>query len=224
MKKVIIIFVLFGCLAVPFVQSQDFDHIDGGQYLKRIEYNMIVKGSEIDRIKYKGIYNLKSKGDIEKLFFEEINAPVEFFYSPAFEGASGFRIMMDSLNNSYILEIKYISNIEWVRTFNRSEWLKQYKVESKTFSISRKLAEEIHKKMVFLISNFKGKGVGPRFYDGWSVTFRSVVEDEIWSLWIHNPQANANKIAMLFRQIIKDSIANEFDESKYMTVLKTSEN
>ena len=222
MKNVIIFFIfyiLFGCLAVPFVQSQDFDHIDGGQYLKRIEYNILHRGGE-----YTDVYNLRSKDDIEKLFFGEINAPVEFFFSPAYAGASGFRILMDSLNNSYILEIKYISNYEWVMGFNRSEWLKQYKVETKSFSISKQLAEEIYKKMVFLISNFKGKGVGPRFSGGWAVTFRTLVEDEVWSLRIHNPQENANKIAMLCRKIITDAIANEFDELEYINVLKTFEN
>ena len=215
MKNAIIFFILFGCLAIPYVQSQDFDHIDGGQYSKRIEYNIRHRGE------YTNVYNLRSKDDREKLFFGEINSPVEFFCSPSNEGASGFRILMDSLNNSYMLEIKYISNYEWVIRFNRSEWLKQYKVETKSFSISKQLADEIYQNMVFLISNFKGKGVGPRFYGGLSVTFRTVVEDEVWSLWIHNPQENANKIAMLCRKIITDAIANELDESEYINILKS---
>ena len=202
---------------IPFAFSQN---VEDYTFLKSIEAD----------------YTCRSKGDIEKLFWGHFNAPIEFFHSPAFEGASGFRILMDSLNNSYILEIKYNSNIEWVRTSNQSEWLKQIKVESLSFSISAHFAEKLYKKMISFIKNYNVKRM-PRIIvdgylvmpcmplDGYSVTFRIVVDNAAWSLWISNPQGkDALKMADLCRLIITDAQTNQLDESKYMTILNTFEN
>ena len=78
--------------------------------------------------------------------------------------------------------------------------------------------------MVSFIDNFKAGGMAPTISDGYSVKFRTVVDDEVWSLWIHEPQEIALKMADLCRQIITDGIANKLDESKYITVLDTCEN
>ena len=56
-----------------------------------------------------------NKEGIEKIFFGDFNAPVEFSYQPSSENGfirppSGFRIMKDTSNTSYTIEIKYISN------------------------------------------------------------------------------------------------------------------
>jgi hypothetical protein len=72
---------------------------DGGEYLKSMEYNFIVGGR----------YNVRNKSDLEKLFFGDVNATVEFFFEPPFEGARGFRIIQSSLGH-YLLETKRISN------------------------------------------------------------------------------------------------------------------
>ena len=66
---------------------------------------------------FQGQYNLKGKGDVEKLFFGDFNAMIEFTFSPSFEAAfscppSGFRIVSNSSNTSCILELKYVSNYE----------------------------------------------------------------------------------------------------------------
>ena len=86
-------------LFIPFAFSQDGVHAREGRFLKRIENNM-----------YLGNYNLDGKWNVEKLFFGDFNAWLEFFYDPSQEGASGFRIVKKGA--SYILEVKYISNYE----------------------------------------------------------------------------------------------------------------
>jgi len=178
--KRLVVSIFYVCSLISFALSQT---VEEHPYLKSIEAD----------------YNLKSKCDIEKLFWGNFNSPVEFFYSPSFDGDSGFRILMDSLNNSYKIEIKYISNFEWVRTFNQTERLRQIKVESLSFSISAHFAKELYIKKVSLIKNFKVKRIhqisvdGFRVMpsmpiDGYSVTFRTIVDDEAWSLWISNPR------------------------------------
>jgi hypothetical protein len=68
----------------------------GGQFLKRIEYNLLGNG----------LQNLKSKTEVEKLFFGDFNAKLEFFVEPSFEGAYGFRIVRDTLTASHLIELK----------------------------------------------------------------------------------------------------------------------
>jgi hypothetical protein len=229
MKKIVI--TSFLCmLFIPIAISQNGEHVNGGNFLKRIEYN----------IHFSTVYNFDSKGDVEKLFFGEFNAPVEFFYDPSFEastkGASGFRIVRDSLKSSYVVEIKHIPNHEkvyrevWDRYSTmvdyeekyklfKKEQIKLFKIETLSFPVSDQFAENLYKKTVSLIDNFKAKGVSPIIVDGYSVTFRTVVDDEVWSLWIHMPQGNALKMVDLCRQIITDVEANTFEESKYVELL-----
>lgn len=98
------------CLLYTFFIVSIFSQQDGQSvFVKRIENNFYFHGP------IHPIANLKSKGEIEKLFFGDFNAPVEFSYLPAGENAafrppSGFRIVRDSLRKSYILEVKYVSN------------------------------------------------------------------------------------------------------------------
>ena len=97
----------------------------------------------------------------------------------------------------------------------------RYNIESLTFPVSPQFAEELHKKMVSLIGNFKGKGVPRRIIGGHSVVFRNVVEDEVWSLRIKNPKVHPLKELCI--QILADAKTNQLDESKYMAVLNTLE-
>ena len=244
MKKVIITSFLV-ILFLHVVNSQNGDNIGGGPFIKRIENNKIVDWQ----------YNLSSKSAVEKLFFGEINAPIEFFYHPSFEGAYGFRVMKDSLNNCYMLEIKLISNYEeahkealnknksigipanmmssmpkdireLIAEHNKAvnskyfeELPKLYKIKTLVFQISEQFAGKLHKKMVFFIENFVVKDLPHVINDGYDVTFRTVVEYEVWSLSIHVPQGKAEKLSNLCRQIVKDAIDNKLDESKYMSIL-----
>ena len=100
---------------------------------------------------------------------------------------------------------------------------KLFKIETRSFSINNQFAEELYKKMASFIDNFKAKGTPPIISDGYSTTFRTVVEDEVWLLWIHNPQGSALKMADLCRRIITDAKENQLDEAKYLSVLDTFE-
>jgi hypothetical protein len=224
MKKTVIIFLLWGFF-ISFAFSQNGEHVNGGGFLKRIEYNIYALYT---------IYNFNSKDDVEKLFFGDFNAPVEFFYNPSFEaytgGPTGFRITKDSLNTSYILEYKYISNYEKVsreisdKYFGmwekqKEEEIKLFKVETLSFPVSNQFAEKLYEIMVSFIDNFKSKGIPPIIVDGYIVTFRTVVDDEVWTLTIHEPRGNALKMSDFCRQIMTDIETNTFKEYKYVESL-----
>ena len=229
MKKRIIFFLFF-VFFIPRAFSQSGVH-DGGKYIKRIENNLHIYG----------MYDLKSKGDIEKLFFGDFNAPVEFFFhSPTNqnEGASCFRLVRDSLG--VYLEVKYVTNYKEAKkevddTFVSNQltvderlkeyWNEVYKrcnIETRSFPISEHFSEKLFKKMVYFIDTFKAKVIPGIIVDGYSVVFRTVVdENEQWSLWIHTPKGDALRMSDLCRQIIADAMINELDESKYLPVLDT---
>ena len=215
--------------------------------------------------------NLESKGELERLFFGDFNAPIEFLYEPDRRGASGFRIVRDSLELSYILELKYISNhseaaAEASRRYpsigvrnpsdipndianiniaehnrkafakRRKARLKLFETETLSFPISNQFAEKLQEKMQIFIDTFEEEVTLPeterfcaetnrlamRFVrGGYTVTFRTVVDDEVWALHIRNPLTRALEWSNLFRQIIAEAKVGEFDEEKYMSILST---
>jgi len=212
-----------------------------------------------------GNYNMKSKSGIEKLFFGDFNALIEFCYNPSSEVnpcvPSGFRIFRDSLNSSYVLEVKRVSNyreaakeakkeveneqkrqeiniplslfdslprdvFNQVWQYNQSIYNhnfysenyyevlpKHFKVEIKSIPISNQFAEKLYKMMVSFIDNFKAKGMPLHSTDGYSVSFRSVVNYDLWSLSIHMPGGNANTMAKLCMKTIKDANEDHLEES-----------
>jgi hypothetical protein len=213
--------------------------------------------------------NLESKGDIERLFFGDFNAPVEFFYFPAEEEvgrispAAGLRVVRDSLDSSYILEVKYITNFAEVleeverttsiggtwwnpwdgieerdrrrnelRALQQERRLQLFTVNSLYFPVSQLFAEKLREKAEALISTFEEENPFPEnlffcdtmnewiekvtvVFGGYAVTFRTVVDDEVWSLWIHLPQNKALELSNLFRQIIVDAQNGQLDEVRY---------
>jgi len=241
MSNVKNIFII-GLLLVFFSQflfSQSKEHINGGQFVKRIEYNL--------KSQFDSTINLESKGIIGKLFFGDFNAPVEFYYLPSSTSAmykeiiSAFRIVRNSSNT---LEVRYISNYKeageeaqkkypvigrnLTTEHNKDALAKQheemsrlYKIETVSFHISELFAENLYKKIVLLIENFKAKGAPPLMTGGYGVEFRTVVDDELWSLNIWYPRGDALKMADLCRQIITDAIHNQLDEQSYIYVLDT---
>ena len=106
MKKIISITV-FSC----FVMSGGFAQ-QSTLFRKTIENNsrddteFMEKGYEMAIPN--GSYNFDSKTDIEMLFFGDLNARIEYFLSPSFESPDGLRILKDSTNNAYLLEVKRI--------------------------------------------------------------------------------------------------------------------
>lgn len=87
------------------------NNVTGQKFLKRIENNYTDGTQRIssdgDTIRH---YNTGSKTDIEKLFFGDKNADVEFFYSSSSDGIKGFRIFRNPSIGAYVIEIKRISN------------------------------------------------------------------------------------------------------------------
>jgi len=223
-----IIFVLFFVSFILCAFSQSGVH-DGGNYIKRIENNLYIYG----------MHELRSKTELEKRFFGDFNAPVEFFHMQSYEGASCFRLVRDSLD--VYLELKYITNYKEAtkevdnkyasnpliaHERKTNYWTDVYElvnIETRSFPISEQIADKLFEKMVYFINNFKAK-VTPsiRSYGGYSVVFRTVVdENEQWSLWINTPKGDALRMANLCRQIIEDMQFNKLDESKYISVLDT---
>jgi hypothetical protein len=201
----------------------------GGRFTKKIEYNFLAPGWHSDP----GYYNIKSKTDLEKLLFGETNAQLEFFVAPSFEGVYGLRIVRDSLDTSYLLELKNINNYDEVESQLNKENLSYekyndkrlvcYKVDTKYVSVKDDFAEKLYVKVVDAISDFKGKGIPSTYVDGFSITFRCVVEDELWSLTIHMPKGYMLDLTNLFNQLIKDAEANSLDELKYISLLDNIE-
>jgi len=248
MRKVLLTCFFLGVI-IQFIFAQNNEHKEGGRFVKKIEYNFWA-------INY---YNTSGKSEIEKLFFGEVNAPIEFFYTDDYIGYFGFRIIKDSISLSNSLEVKYISNykeavkkaeemfplkstilakfdpeydmnLEQALKHNkkmRAKYLEVlptlYMIETRYFQVNNFFAEELRKKTVSLIANFIAKGIPPFISGGNTFTFRAVVGDEVWSLWIHEPTGNALKMANLCKQIIKNAQTNQFDESMYMSILNTFE-
>lgn len=218
---------LFLSLLITFAFSQDGIHAREGRFLKRIENNM-----------YGGHYNLVGKRDFEKRFFGDFNARIEFFDEPYFEEASGFRIVRRG--SLYTLEVKYVSDFQLVeKMFEdklKSAWASNnkvdiqkiseekknsYRIATRSIPISNQFAEKLYEKIASFIVNFKATEVDhpdivPICMDGDPVTFRTVVNVELWSLWIACTQGNTRKMADLCRKIVTDVRTNKFSELKYI--------
>jgi hypothetical protein len=258
MKKIILLVTVLTILGYQIALSQNADHVEGGHFLKRVEYNVIAPGvTEADNS-----YNLDGKSILDRILFGSINSPVEFVFEGSSEGdneVSAFRVVKNSRTDSCQLEIMRMPDTEEIyKTINflstkvnkivippeliqtislegrelirehnkevervkrNDDLYKPYRPKSKTLLISNELAEKLHSKMAALIDNFKATGIPPIFVDGYEVTFRTVVENEVWSLKIHIPQRNALIMANLCRQMIEDADVNKLDEIKYITLL-----
>jgi hypothetical protein len=245
-KKIssVLIFVLF--LAQTGIAQSNSESSVGYDFVKRIEYNVRGPG-----------YNLKGKTELEKLFFGDFNAELEFFINPSFEGAYGFRLVGDSLKTSYFLEVKYINNfnevtallakkyptkgfsakemssiskeeIDYASQHNNAMFKKQqeesflrYKIETMDYSITNDFAEKLYSVVVATIQNFKGKGAPLSIcLDGFSVTFRCTVEDELWTLTVHLPTDKTLRLTDICKQLFADVQSKNVDESHYIALFE----
>lgn len=101
MKKTIVTSLFLSIFAF-FIHSQHRIHTNEGHFIKRMEHTV-----------YASQWNLDSKGDLEKKFFGDFNAWVEFFCEGG--ASSGFRILKDSAGTSFRIEVKFISNFPEAR-------------------------------------------------------------------------------------------------------------
>jgi hypothetical protein len=114
------------------------------------------------------------------------------------------------------------------RAKHREEFNRLYVIDSLSLPVSDRLAEKLYNKTVLLIDRFKARGLPPIMHDAHNVTFRTVVDDELWTLKIRIPswmlktdksKGNAFSMADIYRQIIEDVKDNKFDEAKYIQLL-----
>lgn len=141
MKKITLLALVSLC-SITFAFSQ-------GRFLKRIENNYTHNITEVvDEnnvvIRIEGDYNLRSKKGVEKLFFGDFNAKVEYFFEPSFEGARGFRIYKDSVDR-YTLEVKSITNFKDIHSALDTEFSIQGMTANEMSSFSKERKEEILK-------------------------------------------------------------------------------
>lgn len=137
---------------------------------------------------------------------------------------------LDKLSKDSLEKIRIHNNAMFDK--RREEKLQGYIIQSLTFPVSKRFAKLMYKKMVWCIQNFEAKGDHPVIpkgvvcviQDGNEVVFRTVVNDEVWSLKIHVPYSFALDMSDLCEQIFNDAIAGKLDESKYISVLKSFEN
>lgn len=201
MRKITLALIFFCSMPAVFArQSEDDDPL----FLKRIENNYINNVVvELPNGKEGGMYNMNSKIGIEKRFFGDFNAKVEYFLDPSFLPNVGFRIYRDSLDITYLLEIK-------------SKDRKSDSITSNIVPVSDIFADSVYAKTVQAIKTFTvtGKPLVP--FDGYWATFRCVVGAEVWTFTVKTPFGDVRKLSDLFRRMIADVEAGTFDEAKYL--------
>ena len=157
---------------------------------------------------------------VDKNHPDNKNVLVDYYYLPLHDGDENtkeFKIVRDSTENTCILE--YINHAKTEKETIRC-----------SFTISNQFAEKMHKKMASLFINFKEakfeNGIIVIELDGYSVTFRTVVEDDVWYLKIRNPSGNADKLHNLCYQILEDAFrykddaeGKKLDEESYIKIL-----
>ncbi|GHT63379.1 hypothetical protein AGMMS50239_19210 [Bacteroidia bacterium] len=85
--------------------------------------------------------------------------------------------------------------------------------------VNNLFAEKLHETFVASITDFVGKGRPAGIRDGYSATFRCVVEDEVWTLTIQVPQGEFLKLTDICKQIMENIETNTLNESKYVELL-----
>lgn len=124
MKKILSTTLFSVCLVgVSFAQKSET--IESIRYFKTVEPNRTADGR----------YNLSGKRyDVEKLLVGDFNAPAEYFYAPSFDGAASLQIYRDSLDKTYLLETKRITNWDEVNDYINKTYPPNRKVRTLTLA------------------------------------------------------------------------------------------
>jgi len=102
---------------------------------------------------------------------------------------------------------------------NAAKW-DLYEVETESVPVSDRFAERLYEKMVATIDGFRAKGRPEGILDGTTVTFRTVVDDEVRTLTIHEPRGDSASFADFCRSIVEAVEAGGFDEAAALKALK----
>lgn len=100
------------------------------------------------------------------------------------------------------------------------ERLKRYRVASCVVSLSDSLSSRLYERLTRAIDSYKSPGKLALFFDGDWVTFRTVVGYDLWSINIQAPEGELETLSDLFRAMIADVEAGQFDEAKYLERLR----
>ena len=250
---------------VLFLSSFALQFLSAGEpfmFVKRVENN--IDRCNLENILPDGsvevLYNLGSKSDLERLFFDRFNAPVEFFFRPDPgmndpRDVAGLRILKDTADNSYRLEVKRIANLKDVDdeldkeypyvcfraedvtpelpyseirrhiehndsmdTKRRQERMKRYRVETKSFRIGQQLADALYDRITDMIEHFDSRYEGR--YAAYSVTFRCVVGNEVWTLFFRDvPQGETLALSDLCMRVLRDAKTDDWAEAEYLNLL-----
>jgi hypothetical protein len=236
MSRVLLIILLsISTMQVGFAQNTEIGNTgDGRRFLKRVENNLRSSVVIISEGKVSRSYNLESKTAIERLFFGDINAMVEFYIEPSleaslagpFKGAYGFRMVKDSLDTFYIIEIKYISNwkevtsklieaVPYIDIYDKRH-VNRYDAGDISCPVKDEFVNKVYGAISSMIKNFVMKGEPAGILDGYTVTFRCVVGDEVWTLTCHVPDGELEQLTEVCKHLIEDIKNNNFDELKYI--------
>ncbi|MDE5945660.1 MAG: hypothetical protein K2G93_08800 [Rikenella sp.] len=124
----------------------------------------------------------------------------------------------EKLSDSETVEIRQ-RNREMAARQNEQR-LDRYRVESQTVPLSDTLAARLYDRTVRTIDTYVSPGKPLMICDGYSVVFRTVVGNDLWTFRIDNPTEEPERLSDLFRAMIADVEAGRFDEAKYLDMLR----
>lgn len=116
--------MMIALLLATYSFAQKYQVVQSTRYVKTVQPDYTAGGT----------CNFESKNEEERLLFGDFNAPVEFIFAPSFDGISGLRIYQDSLNQSYLLEAKRVTNWEEVNNQLKAEFPSDRKVSTITLA------------------------------------------------------------------------------------------
>ena len=246
MKKIIIVSVI-STFFIPFLFSQNVDHFNGSRFSKIVEFNnpkskglieMLLLGDNNAPVEF--FFNPSSESmscipvgfrisnnsstklhNIEIKYIANYNDE-KHILSKIYDAMGIPENLVSSIPEDFLYQIELNNRNFTSKIING--YPECFDIEVISFTISKRFAEKLYKNMVSFIKNFKAESATPFISDSYSVKFRSVVDDEVWSLWIQDPRGISLKMSDICRQIIADGLANKFDEAKYMSVLNSFEN
>lgn len=113
------------------------------------------------------------------------------------------------------------------RQMNQTIWAKQkeesaklYEVKTVSFPINDSLARQLYAKVFIALATSPAEIKGQGVRDGISVTFRCVVDDQVWTLKYHEPDdGDFLKLTNICTEMVKNAEEGNFDTAKYLEML-----
>lgn len=205
-NKVVCIWVCVQFLLVPLVMAQET--LSGSKPIEPADdFKLTVEPAWIRF----GEPNTAQKSQLEEKLFPDRNSIVEFFFNDSLRYCHGFRIDTISTNN-YIMEVAWVTDFKEEHTIERLE-----------IPISKDLAAQLWETYYFIMKFYISRGIAPILSDGYSVTFRCLVENfSVWTFFARNPLSHIKDLTTACNEIVKDVQENGkmIDEKKHTKQIK----